>query len=66
MNRITKNLINKHPDFPVPGGILTEQNGVFAKCPKCNLITSIRVCYGCKELMCQECLTEHQVRCLKK
>ena len=39
--------------------------GILAKCPKCQKITSIRTCYGCKELMCEECLLEHQVKCLR-
>ena len=37
-----------------------------AKCPKCGRITTIRTCYGCRELMCQDCLTEHQIICLHK
>jgi hypothetical protein len=39
-----------------------------ARCPSCNKIGSIRVCYGCQRLMCTDCLGEHQVGCkpLKK
>lgn len=41
------------PHIPIP------HIGVFAKCPKCGRITSLRICYTCKEIMCYECLTEH-------
>jgi hypothetical protein len=53
---------NGFPDFPH----VIDRGIVRAKCPKCGRITSIRVCYGCKELMCEECLIEHQIGCLHK
>jgi len=52
--------------FPFPFPIPTTSDGVFAKCPKCNRIKSLRVCYGCQEIMCENCLTEHQIACLRK
>ena len=54
------------PGWPHLPPYLTTKDGLFAKCPKCGRITSIRVCYGCKELMCNECLTEHQITCLRE
>ena len=48
--------------FPFP----TDFSGLHAKCPKCGRITTLRVCYGCKEVMCEECLIEHQISCLHK
>lgn len=50
------------PNFPH----VNDWGVIRAKCPKCGRITSIRVCYGCKELMCEDCLIEHQVVCLHK
>jgi len=52
------------PNFPF---IFNGKRNYFeAKCPKCGRITTIRTCYGCKELMCLDCLTEHQMICLHK
>lgn len=54
---------------PIPDWIphtIHNVTGIFAKCPNCNRITAIRVCYGCKELMCENCLAEHQINCLHK
>lgn len=34
-----------------------------AVCPSCGKVTTIQVCYGCKRLMCNECLLEHRVGC---
>lgn len=45
---------------------ILDYSGIFAKCPKCGRITNIRTCYGCKELMCEDCLIEHQIICLHK
>jgi hypothetical protein len=54
----------KPRDIPYP--YILDGTAIRAKCPKCGRITSIRVCYGCKELMCEECLLEHQIVCLHK
>jgi hypothetical protein len=54
---------DKFPNYPF---IINNNNYIEAKCPKCGRITSIRTCYGCKELMCEECLIEHQIICLHK
>jgi hypothetical protein len=54
-----------NPD-KLPPWLVDTGKGIFAKCPKCGKITTIRTCYGCKELMCEECLTEHQITCLRK
>jgi len=55
--------IPKKPPYN-PAFLPTTEDGLQAKCPLCGRITSIRICYGCKALMCEECLTEHQVKCL--
>lgn len=66
--RIEKSLRPKILGEPIPDWVPHTQYGniIMAKCPKCGRITSIRVCYGCKELMCEECLIEHQIVCLHK
>ena len=69
MNRIPKHELRPKFDWEKDGGLpyrYRDSSGVFAKCPKCQRVTSIRVCYGCKELMCEECLLEHQIICLRK
>lgn len=63
---VHRDRIPKEPPWNLPWPIPTTKNGVFAKCPKCGRITSIRTCYGCKELMCEDCLLEHQITCLRK
>jgi hypothetical protein len=63
--RIPKDSREKNP-YPFPVIIPTTKDKIHAKCPKCNRITNIRICYGCKELMCEECLKEHQIGCFAK
>lgn len=58
--------IPKESPSKLPPWLTNSPNGIFAKCPKCQRITTIRTCYGCKELMCEDCLTEHQIVCLRK
>jgi hypothetical protein len=53
-------------DMPFPPWIIRDRGTLRAKCPKCGRITSVRVCYGCQELMCEDCLKEHQIICLHK
>lgn len=69
-SRIPKQeLVRKYPDEPGSNyPHVISKDTVMAKCPKCGRITEIRTCYGCKGLMCYDCLTEHQVGCsqLKK
>jgi hypothetical protein len=45
--------------------ITQHSKQVFAKCPKCGRIRNLRVC-GCKDIMCENCLVEHQINCLRK
>ncbi len=69
---IIKELVHKDNSFErIPKtnpsmGVPLDWSGQFAKCPKCGRITNIRVCFGCKGLMCEECLPEHQLVCLRK
>ncbi len=52
------------PNFPrFPLGIPVV---ISALCPYCNKYGEVKVCYGCKRIMCVDCLTEHQVGCLHK
>jgi len=36
-----------------------------AVCPQCKKVTTIRTCQSCRQLMCEECLMEHEGECLK-
>lgn len=54
----------EHPTEPLPPWAYEWRNGIWAKCPKCNRVTTLRICYGCKEIMCEVCLKEHQIICL--
>lgn len=46
------------------GTITVVQGFPQARCPKCGRITSLRTCYGCLNVMCQECLDEHGGSCI--
>lgn len=60
--------IPREPQWPNSLNIpfVIDRGAIRAKCPKCGRITSIRTCYGCKELMCEDCLKEHQIVCLRR
>lgn len=58
--------IPKTPPNKLPSWLCDTGAGIFAKCPQCKTITTLRVCYGCKEVMCESCLSEHQIKCLRK
>ena len=65
--RMPKNLIPKQDSPPGLPHTLPDRHGnIFAVCPKCRRVKNIRICYGCRQLMCEDCLTEHQVGCLYK
>ena len=38
----------------------------WVKCPKCLRIKTLRICHGCRAVMCMNCLSEHQINCLRK
>lgn len=63
-----KELISKDRTIPPIGWppIPTDRTGMFARCPSCGRIKSLRICYSCKNVMCYSCLIEHQITCLKK
>jgi hypothetical protein len=50
------------PPFPT----IIFKDTAWAKCPGCGRIIELRTCQGCKAIMCYECLSEHQIVCLRK
>lgn len=70
--RIPKGFRSKRPWEPSRPGDLPDfphvifKDAVWAKCPLCGTVRTLRVCYGCKAIMCEECLPEHQIVCLHR
>jgi hypothetical protein len=55
-----------YPDNGLPPWLVKTPTGIFARCPLCGQITTIRTCYGCQNVMCDKCLKEHQITCLRE
>jgi hypothetical protein len=52
------------PPYPFPTIVFKDR--IWAICPLCNRLTTLRTCYGCHKIMCEDCLIEHQMTCLHK
>ncbi len=66
MNRVEKQLRPKYSDEPTkPTFPYIIVNGITtARCPKCGRLIELRVCQVCQNVMCYDCLIEHQIGCL--
>jgi hypothetical protein len=67
-SRIAKQLRPKYPAEPTSPTFpyILSGNQIVARCPKCGRLIELRVCQSCQNVMCYDCLIEHQIGCLDK
>ncbi len=41
------------PPYPFPTIVFKDR--IWAICPLCNRLTTLRTCYSCKVIMCEDC-----------